>query len=256
MDDNNKLQNSYVYIVLGLLAAAFTGAVYVAVRCYTPYSFRSGISTEFKGILWTFMLLPSVVLPISLWLSNMLSPKLSRFSLLSVLLCCCYFAVIPRLYKLFDPADMAITTSVFAFFLMACCFTAVIKDIKKKRTKRWVNITFGIVLTLIFALLSAYAGYFIIYLYFMDRIAVCAVTPILCLVFALGALLDVYAPATVVLCAVTAGYSTLCASFEVMNERILFFILLGLLTLSVIWQITDIIKNIRSKENDSKSRNA
>ncbi len=256
MDDNNKLQNSYVYIILGLLLATFIGAAYIACRCYTPYSFRSDISMEFKGILWTFMLLPSVILPIALWLSNMLKPTLSRFSLLSVLLTCCYFAAIPRLYKLFDSADMAIVTSVFAFFLMSCTFTAVIKEIKKSETKRWVNITFGILLTLVFILLSGYAGYFIIKISFMERIVVCVVTPILCLVYALGSLLDIYTPATVVLSAVSTGYATLCAAFEGMNERYLFFILLGLLCLTVIWQIIDIIKYVRSKENDSKSCNA
>ena len=257
MDDNNKLQNSYVYIILGLLAAVFVGAVCIAVRCYPPYSVYFGvISSDFKSMLWTFMLLPSVVLPLSLWLSNMLNPRLSRFSLLSVLLCCCYFAAVPRLYKLFDPARMSVTTSLFAFFLISCCFTAVIKDIKRKRSKKWVNVTFGLIFTLVFALLSVCIGYFIICLYYFDRTAVCALAPILCLVYALGALIDAYAPATVVLSAITVGYSVLCAAFELMNKRILFFILLGLLALSIIWQITDIIKNIRSKENDSKSGNA
>ena len=256
MDENTRLQRSFVYIVLGLLSAVFVAAAYIAVRCYTPYSFRTGISTELKGVLWSFMLLPSVILPISLWLSNTLSPTLSRFSLLSVLLTCCYFIAVPRLYKLFDGAEMAITTSAFAFFLMSCCITAVVKDIKKKSLKSWLNITFGIILTLAFILLAGYAGYFIINFSLMDRIVVCAIAPILCLVYAIGSLLDIYTPATTVLSSISVGYATLCAAFETMNESYLFYILLGLLCLTVIWQIIDIIKYIRSIQNDSKSCNA
>ena len=254
--DNNKFQRSFVYIVLGLLLAVFVAVTVTSVRCYTPYSFRSDVTLELKVVLWTLMLMPSVVLPIALWFSNMLTPTLSRFSLVSVLLTCCYFIAVPRLYKLFDGAEMAITTSALAFFLMSCCLTVVIKDIKKKRTKGWLNITLGIVLTLAFMLLSGYAGYFIIYFSLMDRIVVCVVTPILCLIYALDSLLDVYTPATVVLTTVSVGYATLCAAFETMNKNYLFYILLGLLALTVIWQIIDIIKYIRSKRNDSKSCNA
>lgn len=256
MDENTRLQRSFVYIVLGILLAVFVAVTVTAIRCYTPYSFRTSVSTDIKAVLWNLMLMPSVVLPIALWFSNMLTPILSRFSLVSVLLTCCYFIAVPRLYKLFDGAEMAITTSAFAFFLMSCCITVVVKDIKKKSIKGWLNITLGIILTIAFILLSGYAGYFIINISFMDRIVVCAVTPILCLIYAVGSLLDVYTPATVVLTTVSVGYATLCAAFEVMNKRYLFFILLGLLALTVIWQIIDIIKYIRSKRNDSKSCNA
>lgn len=256
MDENNKLRRSFVYIVLGLLLAVFTAVTVTSVRCYTPYSFRTSVTPELKEILWNLMLMPSVILPVALWFSNMLTPALSRFSLVSVLLTCCYFITVPRLYKLFDPAEMAITTSAFAFFLMGCCITVVVKDLKKKSIGRWLNIIFGIILTLTFILPSGYAGYFIINFSMMDRIAVCMVTPILCLVYALGSLLDVYTPATIILTTVAVGYATLCAAFEGMNQTLLFYILLGLLDLSVIWQIIDIIKYIRSENNDSKSCNA
>lgn len=256
MDENNKLRRSFVYIVLGLLLAVFTAVTVTSVRCYTPYSFRTSVTPELKEILWNLMLMPSVILPVALWFSNMLTPALSRFSLVSVLLTCCYFITVPRLYKLFDPAEMAITTSAFAFFLMGCCITVVVKDLKKKSIGRWLNIIFGIILTLTFILPSGYAGYFIINFSMMDRIAVCMVTPILCLVYALGSLLDVYTPATIILTTVAVGYATLCAAFEGMNQTLLFYILLGLLALSVIWQIIDIIKYIRSENNDSKSCNA
>ncbi|MBR4880504.1 MAG: hypothetical protein IKU19_01135 [Clostridia bacterium] len=256
MDENNKLQGSFIYIVLGLLLAVFVAASVTAVKCYTPYSFRAGVSTELKGVLWSILLMPSVMLPIALWFSNILKPTLSRISLVSVLMVCCYFIAVPRLYKLFDPADMAITTSALAFFLMSCCITVVIKDIKKKSTKRWINITIGIILTLAFILLSGYAIYFIINFSLMDRIVVCVVTPILCLVYAVGSLLDIYTKPTVILNTLAIGYATLCSAFEIMNESYLFYILAGLLCLSVIWQIIDIIKYIRSKENDSESCNA
>ena len=256
MDENNKLQRSFVYIVLGLLLAVFVAVTVTSVRCYTPYSFRTSVSAELKAVLWNLMLMPSVILPVALWFSNMLTPALSRVSFVSVLLTCCYFIAVPRLYKLFDPAEMAVTTSALAFFLMSCCLTVVVKDIKKKSKKRRLNIIFGILLTLAFILPSGYAGYFIINFSMMDRIAVCVVAPILCLVYALGSLLDLYTPATVILTTVAVGYATLCAAFEVMNQTLLFYILLGLLSLSVIWQIIDIIKYIRSKNNDSKSCNA
>ncbi len=256
MDNNSKFQKSFVYVVLGLLLAVFVAVTVTSVRCYTPYSFRSDVSLELKVVLWTLMLMPSVILPIALWFSNMLTPTLSRFSLVSVLLTCCYFIAVPRLYKLFDGAEMAITTSALAFFLMSCCLAVVIEDIKKKSAKGWLNITFGIILTLAFILLTGYAGYFIINFSMMDRIVVCVITPILCLVYALGSLLDVYTGATVVLTTLSVGYATLCAAFEAMNKSWLYYILLGLLCLTVIWQIIDIFKYIRSKNNDSKSCNA
>ena len=246
MDDNTRLQRSFVYIVLGLLLAVFVAAAFISVRCYSPYSYSAPLSVEVKTALWSLMLLPSVVLPIALWLSNMLSPTLSRFSLVSVLVCCCFFIAVPRLYKLFDPSDMALTTSVMSFFVMACCFTVVVKDLKKAPIKAWLNIALGVILTLAFILLSVYAGYFILYFSLMDRIVVSVLTPILCLAFAISALTDLYAPATTVLTAVSVGYATLCSAFEVMNRNLLFYILLALLCLTVIWQIIDIIKYIRS----------
>ncbi len=256
MDNNLKLQKSFVYVVLGLLLSVFVAVAVTAVRCYTLYSFRSGISVELKMVLWNLMLMPSVVLPIALWFSNILNPVISRFSLVSVLFTCCYFIAVPRLYKLFDPAEMAIVTSVFAFFLISCCLTVVIKDIRKKSAKRWINIIFGILLTLLFALMSAWTSFCVICFPFMDRLPICFMLPVLCLVYALGSFIDIYSPATVILTTLSVGYATLCAAFDAMNQRYLYYILVGLLALTVIWQIIDIIKYIRSKNNDSKSCNA
>ncbi|MBR6515081.1 MAG: hypothetical protein IKT46_09665 [Clostridia bacterium] len=256
MTEATKLQRGFVYIILALLAVIFGAAVCIACINYTPYSFVGGISISAKSMLWYFVLLPSAVLPLALWMSNMLSPTLSRYSLLAVWVSCCYFIVIPRLYRLFDPTEMALTTSALAFFLIAIAFTVVIKDLNKKGTKGWINISLGLMLTVSFMLLTVILSYFIIQLSFFDRFAVCYAVPLLCLIYAISCVLDMYSISTMALQTVTVGYATLCAAFRIMNTRALFFVLMGLLILTCVWQVIDIIKYIRSNKNDRKSCNA
>ena len=244
MDNNNKLQNFYVYITLGLLAASFAAAIYVAVRCYIPYNPNSVLAVSAKRVLWTLLLLPSVVLPLALWLSNMLKPTLSRFSLLSVLLTCCYFVAVPRLYLFGDGSEMSYITSLFAFFLICCTVSVLVRDLKRKALFRCVNVIFGIILTLVFAALSAYIAYFVFKIDFLDRVIMCFVVPMLCGVGMLSSIFDTYSKSTVILNTVCLGYGTLCAALETMNTRVMHVLFVGLCALSFIWQIIDIIKYI------------
>ncbi len=256
--DNNKLQKSYVYIVLGLLAVTLVAAVYVACRCYPLYSKASPLDAQMKTVLWSLMILPSVILPIALWLSNMLSPTLSKLSLLSVLLTCCFFAAVPRIYGFGDASEMSHMTSAFAFFLIMCTVSVVFRDLRISVIYRLPNIIFGIILTVAFALIAAYVSYFVFNIGFFDRIMISFFVPILCGVALAESAFDIYSGATLILNTVCLGYGTLCASFEAMNNKAVYILFVGLCALTFIWKAIDIIKYIfqRRDKNDSESCNA
>lgn len=257
MDENkevSRIQRAYVYIVLALLALTLLAAVYIACRCYLPYSFTDPLPSGAHKALWSLLVLPSVILPIALWLCNMLTPRLSKWTLLTVLLNCCYFAAVPRIYAFGDEKMLSYLISPIAIFLICCTVTVLVRDLTGGGVRSFaVNTVFGILLTVLFALITATVTYFVI-TDIIPRTVICFVLPIACFVCSFGSIFSVYSRGTLILKTATLAAGCLCAGYSQVNV----YIFPPLMILACIWEIIDIIKYIisRRKKNDSEPCNA
>ncbi len=259
-EGNNKLQNSFVNIILVLLFLTYGAYTYVALRCYAPYNFSSPLMPAAKKALWSLMILPSVVLPIALWLANMLNKKLSAVTLLSVLLTSCFVVAVPKIYSLGEPSEMAYFTSVFTLFLITCSSCAIIKELKKKcnKSNKAINIIAAVPLLLLFMAILLIMAVLVFKLGRLYGIGLCIFIPIIAAITLLESLLTVYSRSTFILKLSSLGMGCLCAGvIDLCTELwVTLFVLLS--TLALIWQLIDLGKYIivRRKKNDSESCNA
>lgn len=259
-EGNNKLQNSFVNIILVLLFLTYAAYAYVALRCYAPYNFSNPLMPEAKKALWQLMILPAVVLPIALWLANMLNKKLSAFTLLSVLLTSCFVVAVPKIYSMGEPSEMAYFTSVFVLFFITCSSSAIINELKKKNSasKGIINIIASVLLLLVFMAVLIILALLVFKLRFLYGIGLCVFVPVIATLTLLESLLSVYSKATFILKLASLGIGCLCAGvIDLCTELgVTLFVLFSILVL--IWQLIDLGKYIilRRKKNDSESCNA
>ena len=260
MTETNNRGRALFYVVSALLALTYTGVIYIACRCYIPYNFTNMLSEGAMKALWTLMILPMAVLPVALLLVNKLYPRLSRLSLLSVLLTSCFTIAIPRLFDFGEASEYAYFTSVTVIFLVSCTVCALVRDIKGERKFGFfANIILSVLLFLVLAGITAVNGYLLaITSHLLSNIILCFFAPVVCLITALDFILDVYSKGTFILMLVSSGFGCLCAGVSVLYSRLpaLISFLLSALTLG--WMAVDIIKYIiiRRNKNDSKSCNA
>lgn len=259
-EENSKLQNSFVNIILVLLFLTYGAYTYVALRCYAPYNFSSPLTSEAKKALWSLMLLPAAVLPIALWLANMLNKKLSSFTLLTVLLTSCFVLMIPRIYTLGEPSEMAYLTSVFVLFFITCSSSAIIKELKKKDGKpnRIINIIASILLLLVSMAILIVMALLVFKLGMLYGVGLCVFIPVIAAITLLEGVLSVYSKATFVLKLSSLGFGCLCAGVIDLCTKLWVTLFVLVSVLALIWQLIDLGKYIivRRNKNDSESCNA
>ena len=258
-EENSKLHRSFVYVILVLLFLVYAGFTFVALRSYIPYSFDRSFNSGVNIALWSLMRLPAVVLPIALWLANMLNRRLNSFSLLSVLLTSCFVVAVPGIYKLGDAYEMSYLTSVFAFFLITCTCCVLIRDLKgDKKLHRAVNIIATILLVLMFMAFTLIIGFILFSVGRLYGIALCMLIPFICSIAVLESLLDVYSKGTYILKLTAVGIGCLCAGIIDLCTKLPVTVYVLVSALALIWQLIDLGKYIivRRDKNDSESCNA
>ena len=131
MNNDNKITKyqttlptvmSLVFAVFLLVAAA------VCVKCFPLYSLDGGFDSYTREVVWTFMSLPAVILPISLLLTNLVGRKYSKLFIVLSFICCACFVAIRIILSYRNDTEICYTLFSVAFYMIFLWFCVAVKE--------------------------------------------------------------------------------------------------------------------------------
>lgn len=256
MNANQKYEKyqSILPTVMNIIFGVFlTGAVMLTVKSFPLYAPGETFGSQMRETVWTIMTLPSVILPISLLLTNMLSRKFSgRFILLSFL-CCAFFIAARIIYSYTDDTTVNYLVCLGSFYMIYLCFLVGMNElVKPKITNRKAGFILPSVLAVLFGVVLFVVLKYEFSLPYLARTVICAALPIimltLLLVFLSLAICGKASAMTVILSAVLPIFGIFLAVFEFSFSKVAIIIYIFLLVALFIKIILDIFALKQNRE--------
>lgn len=145
-------------IIFGVFLIA---ATVLTLKCYPVYNLTDGFDSEVRLMLWTFMSLPSVIMPITLLLTNLLGKKYSAGFIILSFICCLYFVAVRIILSYKNDTEILYLLCLCSFYLIYLTLALGIKESFEVHIK---NKIIGIILPSFFALiLGATLGFTVNY---------------------------------------------------------------------------------------------